>query len=79
MIPIGFLQSGLQPFAIDARIPQLETAPPFSFSDNLPEPLFYQHFQSRLILQCYLTRFFEKTVRYLYGRLHMANHIAIDG
>jgi hypothetical protein len=49
------------------------------FRYHMPEPLFDKRFQCCLLTLSQLPGLFKKTIWYLYGCLHMANHIISYG
>ena len=79
LIPGCSCQMRLKALSFECGLTEIEPAPPFAFGDDTAEPLFHEGFQRRMLLICKLAGLFQKAVRYLYGRLHMVNHIMLYG
>jgi hypothetical protein len=59
----------------EGSLSQPEISPPFAFRDDPTKTLFDEGFQGGLLPVGNLAGFFKKSIRYLYGRLHMFYHI----
>lgn len=79
LVPGRPCQMRLKSFSLERGLAESETAPPLAFGDDTTEPLFHKGFQRPVLLICKLAGFFQKAVRYLYGSLHMVNHIMLYG
>jgi hypothetical protein len=69
----------LQPVSLEGGFPESETAAALSLRKGPTETLFDNGFYGSLLSLCQLSHFFVKIIWYLYGRLHMANHITLYG
>jgi len=65
----------LQPLAPESGLPKPEATAPLTFGHNPPETIFDDSLHSGVFSLGQLAHFFKKAVWYLYGCLHMANHI----
>jgi hypothetical protein len=69
----------LQSFSLETGLPESERTAVLTFGKGPTETLFDNGFYGSLFSLCELPHFFIKTVWYLYGCLHMANHIILYG
>jgi hypothetical protein len=69
----------LQPGAFESGLPETEATAALTFRDRPAEALFDNGFHCCSLLVCQLSHLIIKTVWYLYGCLHMANHIKLYG
>ena len=69
----------LQPVALERGLPEPEAAAALTFRDSSAETLFDNGLHGCLLSVCQLSHFFKKAVWYLYGYLHLANHIKLYG
>ena len=69
----------LQPVALESGLPEPEATAALTFRDSSAETLFDNGLHGCLLSVCQLSHFFKKTVWYLYGCLHMVNHITLYG
>lgn len=61
----------------EGGLSQPKTSPPFTFRDDPTQTLFDEGLQRCLLPVGNLAGFFKKSIRYLYGRLHISNHIML--
>ena len=69
----------LQPVALESGLPEPEATAALTFRDSPAETLFDNGLHGCLLSVCQLSHFFKKTIWYLYGCLHMVNHITLYG
>jgi hypothetical protein len=69
----------LQPVSLESGLPEPETATALTLRKGPTKTLFDNGFYGSLLSLCQLPHFFVKTIWYLYGCLHMANHITLYG
>jgi hypothetical protein len=69
----------LQPFAPESGLPKPEVTPPLTFRHDPPKTVFDDSLHGDVLSLGQLAHFFKKAVWYLYGCLHMANHIMKHG
>ncbi len=69
----------LQPLPLKTGLPESETAAALALRKGPTETLFNNSLYGSLLSLCQLPHFFVKTIWYLYGRLHMVNHITLYG
>ena len=69
----------LQPAAFESGLPEPETAAALTFRDSSTETRFDNGLHCCVLSVCQLSHFFMNTVWYLYGCLHIANHIILYG
>ena len=67
----------LQTMAFERGPAKLETLTLFTFGYDFAQSHLDKGFHGRVFLLRYLTRFFEKVIRYMYGCLHTYNHIIL--
>jgi hypothetical protein len=65
----------LQPLSLESRLSELETIAFLTLRNSPTETLFDNGLHGSLLTLRQLSHFIVKRVRYLYGCLHMANHI----
>jgi hypothetical protein len=70
---------GLKAVSLESRLSKTETAAPLSVGDYPTKTLFDKGLQGCPLTMGHLARVFKKTVRYLYGCLHMALYIILYG
>lgn len=68
----------LQAFAFERRLSEPESIAAFVLRDNPAETLFDEGLQGSPLPVGDLSGFLKETIWYLYGCLHMANHIIPD-
>ena len=69
----------LQPVALESGLPEPEATAALTFRDSPTEALFDNGLHCCSLSVCQLSHLIIKTVWYLYGCLHMANHITLYG
>lgn len=69
----------LQSVSLESGLSESETAAALALRKGPTETLFDNRFYGSLLTLCQLPHFFVKTIWYLYGCLHMANHIILYG
>ena len=69
----------LQAFPFERGFAKLEAFTLTVFGDDPAEPGLDKGFHGCVLLPRHVARFLEKAIRYLYGCLHMANHIMLYG
>ena len=79
LIPGCSCQMRLKSLSFERSFAELEPGPPLAFGDDTTKTFFHKRFQRRTLLICKPASLFQKAIRYLYGRLHMANHIMLYG
>jgi len=67
---------GLKAVSLETGAAQSKPRTTLSFRDDATEPLLNQRFQRRLLTLGELPSFIKDTISNMYGRLHMADHIA---
>ena len=79
LIPGCTCKMGLKTLSFEGNFAQFEPASPLAIGDDTTETFFHEGLQRRALLICKFASFFQKAVRYLYGCLHMHNHIILYG
>jgi len=79
LVPGGPREVRLQPVPLESCLPESETAATLSLRKVSTEALFDNGFYGSLLSLCQLPHFFVETIWYLYGCLHMGNHIILYG
>ena len=69
----------LQPVALESGLPEPEATAALTFRDSPTEALFDNGLHCCSLSVCQLSYLIVKTVWYLYGCFHMANHIILYG
>jgi hypothetical protein len=69
----------LETIAFECSLSELEVTPTLPFRHNLAQALFYDDLHGCALLVGKCSNLFKKAIRYLYGCLHMANHIIAYG
>ena len=77
LIPGCSCKMRLQSLSFERSFAELEPGPPLAFGDDTTKTFFHKRFQRRTLLICKPASLFQKAIRYLYGRLHMVNHIML--
>jgi hypothetical protein len=65
----------LKSVSLESGLPESETFAALTLGKGEAETLFDKGFYGSLLSLCQLPHFFVKTIWYLYGCLHMVNHI----
>ncbi len=69
----------LESFALESSLPKPEATTALTFRDSPTETLFDNRLHGSLLPLCQSPHFFVENVWYLYGRLHIPNHIMLYG
>jgi hypothetical protein len=79
LVPGGSREVRLEPVSFETGLPESERAASLSLREGPTETLFDNGFYGSLLSMCQPPDFFVKIVWYLYGCLHMGNHIILYG
>ena len=79
LVPGRSREMRLEPVALESGLSEPEAAAALAFRDSSSETLFDNGLHGCLLSVRQLSHFFKKIVWYLYGCLHMVNHIILYG